>query len=53
MPLSVEGKVNAYTSFVVACTDIKNAKRGKIDYVLKAKSKEAELADAMDKLGIT
>jgi hypothetical protein len=36
----------------VARIDTRNAKRGKIDYSLKAKSKEATLAEELEKLGI-
>jgi hypothetical protein len=52
VPLKVEGRATAYACFVVARIDTGNAKRGKIDYALKNKSKEAELAEAFEDLGI-
>ena len=52
VPLSIEGKNSAYTCFVVARVDRRGAKRGKIDYQHKKQSKEAELDEKLEKLGV-
>lgn len=52
VPLSIESKTSVYACFVVARTDVNSQKRGKIEAFSKPKSKEAELADELDRLGI-
>ena len=52
LPLSIKGKADVYACFVVARTDVKGMKRGKIEAAAKAKSKEAELAEELERLGI-
>ena len=52
VPIQIDGRANVYACFVVARTDVKGQKRGKIEASQKPKSKEAELAEELERLGI-